>query len=384
MVTTTPITLTVTSPPAASAPVTGLVVHEDCAGALAPGLDLAAGNATISIRDTTSDAGRWFLNALDAFNQNGGGRHNHTLGLHYNLNPASGVRENPNQPRFSWNWEPNFQTAAPGTPGATQLTEHNWSYTSVDGTVDYRPFMFNLDHGDHNAEWEWHGKRMSWKHRSASEATLRLTPTATGNGSGRFNGNFVIGNATGEPLSLPALQLSVDMTPGIEAALWDINNPSAGDTFFRLRSTQTVTGHLSPLWIEAKASTLSQNIIQNSVGDVEMLLWGSATADRDAYFRLLAGGQDAYCGVNGSTGMFEISGGLPFNYDPLFAVHMTNRNIGINMGNWGFGGGQGVIGIKSCSAPPTSSHASGGILYVESGALKYRGSSGTVTTLGAA
>jgi len=33
---------------------------------------------------------------------------------------------------------------------------------------------------------------------------------------------------------------------------------------------------------------------------------------------------------------------------------------------------------------PSANIASGGILYVESGALKYRGSSGTITTLGAA
>lgn len=43
----------------------------------------------------------------------------------------------------------------------------------------------------------------------------------------------------------------------------------------------------------------------------------------------------------------------------------------------------GVIGIKNGTAPG-SSPAGMGQLYVESGALKYRGSSGTITTLGAA
>jgi hypothetical protein len=42
------------------------------------------------------------------------------------------------------------------------------------------------------------------------------------------------------------------------------------------------------------------------------------------------------------------------------------------------------IFIGNCSAAPTGNPANGGYLYVESGALKYRGSSGTVTTLGAA
>ena len=46
--------------------------------------------------------------------------------------------------------------------------------------------------------------------------------------------------------------------------------------------------------------------------------------------------------------------------------------------------GSGVIQIKNCSSAPASNATSGGVLYVESGALKWRGSSGTVTTLGAA
>jgi len=46
-----------------------------------------------------------------------------------------------------------------------------------------------------------------------------------------------------------------------------------------------------------------------------------------------------------------------------------------------FGGGQGVIAIANASAPPTENLAGGGILYVEDGALKYRGANGTVTVI---
>ncbi len=46
-----------------------------------------------------------------------------------------------------------------------------------------------------------------------------------------------------------------------------------------------------------------------------------------------------------------------------------------------FGGGGRVIGIANASTVPSSNPAGGGVLYVESGALKYRGSSGTVTTI---
>jgi len=47
-------------------------------------------------------------------------------------------------------------------------------------------------------------------------------------------------------------------------------------------------------------------------------------------------------------------------------------------------GGTGVVFIGNAGAAPSSNPTGGGILYVESGALKYRGSSGTVTTIGAA
>ncbi len=49
-----------------------------------------------------------------------------------------------------------------------------------------------------------------------------------------------------------------------------------------------------------------------------------------------------------------------------------------------FGGGNRVIFIADRTTAPTSNPTGGGLLYCESGALKYRGSSGTVTTLGPA
>lgn len=48
------------------------------------------------------------------------------------------------------------------------------------------------------------------------------------------------------------------------------------------------------------------------------------------------------------------------------------------------GGGVGVIGITNASTVPATNPSGGGVLYAESGALKWRGSGGTITTLGAA
>jgi hypothetical protein len=55
-------------------------------------------------------------------------------------------------------------------------------------------------------------------------------------------------------------------------------------------------------------------------------------------------------------------------------------NVGIGTTNQ-FGSGGMVIGIANATTVPTTNPTGGGVLYVEAGALKYRGSSGTVTTI---
>ncbi len=55
-------------------------------------------------------------------------------------------------------------------------------------------------------------------------------------------------------------------------------------------------------------------------------------------------------------------------------------NIGLNTPDQ-YGGGAGVVGIKNCTAVPSANPAGGGVLFVEAGALKFRGAGGTVTTI---
>jgi hypothetical protein len=55
-------------------------------------------------------------------------------------------------------------------------------------------------------------------------------------------------------------------------------------------------------------------------------------------------------------------------------------NIGLRTSSQ-FGAGKGVVAIANAALVPTINPSGGGVLYVEDGALKYRGSSGTVTTI---
>jgi hypothetical protein len=53
----------------------------------------------------------------------------------------------------------------------------------------------------------------------------------------------------------------------------------------------------------------------------------------------------------------------------------------VGIGGASFGSGTLVMFIANATAVPSTNPAGGGVLYVEGGALKYRGSSGTVTTI---
>ena len=67
----------------------------------------------------------------------------------------------------------------------------------------------------------------------------------------------------------------------------------------------------------------------------------------------------------------------------VFQRSAAGGNIGFRTTSQ-FGAGRGVIAIANAAAAPSVNPANGGILYVEDGALKYRGSNGTVTIIASA
>ena len=83
--------------------------------------------------------------------------------------------------------------------------------------------------------------------------------------------------------------------------------------------------------------------------------------------------------VNGSTLASVSLAGLG-----TFAGVTLSTTTSLSLGTPSLGGGAGVISIANATTVPTTDPTGGGILYVESGALKFRGSSGTITTIAAA
>jgi hypothetical protein len=67
----------------------------------------------------------------------------------------------------------------------------------------------------------------------------------------------------------------------------------------------------------------------------------------------------------------------------VFQREAAGGNIGLRTKSQ-FGAGRGVIAIANAAVAPSVNPANAGILYVEDGALKYRGSNGTVTVIASA
>ena len=74
--------------------------------------------------------------------------------------------------------------------------------------------------------------------------------------------------------------------------------------------------------------------------------------------------------------IFNTSGG-----GTRFRINSSGQVLGDAASAPSFGGGVGVVNILNATTVPTTNPTGGGVLYVEAGALKYRGSSGTVTTI---
>jgi len=126
---------------------------------------------------------------------------------------------------------------------------------------------------------------------------------------------------------------------------------------------QTVAGTIS---VYAQTS-----IVSRSAATVGVIVKGAASQSNDMQWWTNSGGTvQAWVGNDGR----------------------VMSNSGVAGASWvrvgstsaALGGGLGVLAMANATTSPTSNPTGGGILYVEAGALKYRGSSGTITTLGSA
>lgn len=173
------------------------------------------------------------------------------------------------------------------------------------------------------------------------------------------NGNFLIGTSTDDGsnrlqvsgTALISSTLTVGDGAGTEVLL--INGGAASDRDFRFYTAGSLR------WI------LRANASAESGSDAGSNLQLMARSDAGAFI-------DVPLEINRASG-----GNIHFGGS-------TDRNIGLLTASGSFGSGAKVLFIANATTVPTTNPTGGGILYAEAGALKWRGSAGTVTTIAAA
>lgn len=203
-----------------------------------------------------------------------------------------------------------------------------------------------------------------------SSSIFSISSTGAATFSSTINASGVItstANAGGDWFNVAAGGQSFGgyrITAGASSRQWAFR---AGNTSMSLTD---VTAGIDRLSInDAGAATFSSSVTANSftsdVADVTGSVWYKfRTASTFTYgdFKVIPNGIEL--ALSGSGNRFAVTGG----------------NVGINTTTQ-FGSGASVIGIANATTVPTVNPTGGGVLYVEAGALKYRGSSGTVTTI---
>ncbi len=88
--------------------------------------------------------------------------------------------------------------------------------------------------------------------------------------------------------------------------------------------------------------------------------------------------------TNDSTNDLKVTDAANGTTALLAEARATAPNLSLLTATKSYGGGVGVIFLPNASTNPSTNPTGGGVLYVNAGALTYRGSGGTVTVLGPA
>jgi hypothetical protein len=211
-----------------------------------------------------------------------------------------------------------------------------------------------------------------------------LNSSAANIGGGSSSG--VLSVYTG---SASGIGLSVRAATSQTANLQEWQN-SGGTVLSRVSSSGQIVSDQQGYFGSGAASISNArfNVATGSSSVLGLVVRGAASQSADL-LQIQNSGGTAIASIS-STGAFTTSGAvravaLQGTSDGLSAITTSsNRNLQLFSATTSIGGGAGVLGIANATTVPTTNPSGGGILYVESGALKYRGSSGTITTLGAA
>jgi hypothetical protein len=227
-------------------------------------------------------------------------------------------------------------------------------------------------------------KKISVNNILSSSPTASGALTVTGlvtAGSATISGAATVGTTLGVTgvstfaagsQSLPALTTTGDTNTGIYYPAADTFAVTTGGTErYRVDSTGLGIGVSSPSSnLHVKGASGTTAIRVEAVTDGLLGLIGSASG-------LITGSPANNLALRAENGLYLSGGGN----SPQLILN-SSGNLGLGISTFGTSAAK-VLGLANATAPSTSP-AGMGQLYVEAGALKFRGSSGTITTIAAA
>lgn len=207
-----------------------------------------------------------------------------TWSMSMNLNGVSA-----SHPEWSENVENFFVVSGTGQ----RLIEKNWAYTSIDGTVSYRPYQFGLDIDTHQAYIEHRMANMLWVRRTDLFQFFRFD--MEGSLAGRFLCNgYIQSNGVASTNSNPLLALTATNSSSPPPRLAFLQSPiSSGGTAFRVEtsSTGSIDGYYTHSNLTAGEFTAFRGIAQSNGTNTRLVLRGGDSATSSIHLSLEGGGR---------------------------------------------------------------------------------------------
>jgi hypothetical protein len=173
----------------------------------------------------------------------------------------------------------------------------------------------------------------------------------------------------------PAAMTFACQLPNAASTTLAANTPSGYAFVLPAPNALTVAGAEAYVRISRTGGTGGLQFGTLAGGNFGAIYSGDVTPSNSNYLLNCSASQTVLNTPSGGSGFLFVGGAQ--------AVRWMAAGVQIGAGVQ-FGGGQGVIGITDRTTAPTTNPSGGGVLYSEAGALKWRGSSGTVTVLGPA
>jgi hypothetical protein len=347
------------------------------------------------------------------------GVQNDTLIIGYNVTGLLSTfvdnRIDPTLPGVTFDLETNF------SPLGT-FTQHEWNhnYLADDGVTYRRGFVYTIRNDTLESSWQWRANAFAWTEPlgvtnwllassagvivngsipnqrlevvDTSGTQLRLTRDATNyvNLGGSTVGSFTVSPTAGYSQFLASsIRIEGSTAPTTGKGL-EIGYTAGSDTATLVSINRSTVAYKL---MNFDASTLALNSgsggkvgVATAAPSVALDVSGVIRAQGSTGASVGKGIEIGYASgtTTGSFISFNRDGGaytrLNIDGNPTSINGNTGQNIGLGVLTE-FGGGTGVIGIKSATVVPSTNPTGGGVLYVQAGALKFRGSSGTVTTI---